>query len=101
MEMPLVLHFTTKLANPIPELDDAATRKIITGCHLPKKIEDPASAGQQTFIQFQVQTDGHLMTLGSSDCKIPVMTLFQRFHDCHFGQYTQNGVPTMDHAKLA
>jgi hypothetical protein len=64
MEMPLVLHFTTTLANPIPELDDKAARKLITGCSLPKEISDPASKGQMIFIQFQVQTDGRLMTLG-------------------------------------
>jgi hypothetical protein len=38
IEMPLVLHFTSKLGDPIPELDDATTRKLVTGCSLPREI---------------------------------------------------------------
>ena len=101
MEMPLVLHFKTTLSDPIPELDDAATRKMITGCSLPHEVKDPASAGQNIVITFQVQDDGGLMTLGSSDRKIPVMSLFQQFRGCHFAQYKQNGKPTAYHANLA
>jgi hypothetical protein len=100
MEMPLVLHFVTKIDNPIPELDDKATRKMITGCSLPHQIADPASAGQQIAIQFQIQDDGRLMTLGSSDRKIPVLTLYQQFRSCHFAQYKQNGSFTAYHANL-
>jgi hypothetical protein len=101
MEVPLVLHFTTKLgADAIPELDDATTRKMITGCSLPHDIKDPASAGQGIVITFQVQDDGKLMTLGSSDRKIPVMSLFQQFQGCVFAKYEQNGKPTAYHANL-
>jgi hypothetical protein len=101
MEMPLVLHFTTKLGgDAIPELDDATTRKMITGCSLPHEIKDPASAGQRIVITFQVQDDGKLMTLGSSDRKIPVMSLFQQFQGCVFAKYEQNGKPTAYHANL-
>ncbi|RSL16968.1 hypothetical protein EDE15_2495 [Edaphobacter aggregans] len=98
MEMPLVLHFKTRLSDPIPELDDATTRKLITGCSLPHEVKDPASAGQNIVITFQVQDDGGLMTLGSSDRKISVMSLFQQFRGCHFAQYKQNGKPTAYHA---
>ena len=101
MEMPLVLRFKTTLSDPIPELDDAATRKMITGCSLPHEVKDPASAGQNIVITFQVQDDGGLMTLGSSDRKISVMSLFQQFRGCHFAQYKQNGKPTAYHANLA
>jgi len=100
MEMPLVLHFTTKLSNPIPELDDKTSRKMITGCSLPNEIRDPASAGQQIVITFQIHEDGGLMTLGSSDRKIPVMTLYQQFRGCHFAQYKEKGIPTAYHANL-
>jgi len=100
MEMPLVLHFKTTLSDPIPELDDATTRKLITGCSLPHEVKDPASAGQKIVITFQVQDDGRLMTLGSSDRKIPVMSLFQQFRGCHFAPYEQNGKPTAYHANL-
>jgi hypothetical protein len=100
MEMPLVLHFTTKVANPIPELDDKTSRKMITGCSLPREVKDPASAGQQIVIQIQIQEDGGLMTLGSSDRKIPVPVLYQQFSGCHFPTYKQNGVPTAYHANL-
>jgi hypothetical protein len=101
MEMPLVLHFTSKISDPIPELDDAATRKQITGCSLPHEISDPASAGKQIVITFQVHEDGGLMTLGSSDKKIPIPVLYQQFRGCHFGQYKQNGKFTAYHANLA
>jgi hypothetical protein len=87
MVMPLVLHFTTKLGgDPIPDLDDAMTRNMITGCSLPHKIDDPASAGQQIVITFFVWDDGRLGTVGSSDRKIPVLTLYEQFRGCHFKQ---------------
>lgn len=100
MEMPLVMHFTSKISDPIPELDDATTRKQITGCSLPHEISDPASAGQKIAITFQVHEDGGLMTLGSSDKKIPIPVLYQQFRGCHFGQYKQNGKFTAYHANL-
>jgi len=100
MEMPLVMHFTSKVSDPIPELDDATTRKQITGCSLPHEISDPASAGQKIVITFQVHEDGGLMTLGSSDKKIPIPVLYQQFRGCHFGQYKQNGKFTAYHANL-
>jgi hypothetical protein len=100
MEMPLVLHFSTKIGDPIPELDDKATRKIITGCSLPHEINDPASAGKQIVIAFQIHEDGGLMTLGSSDRKIPVPVLYQQFRGCHFAQFKQHGKPTAYHANL-
>jgi hypothetical protein len=101
MVMPLVLHFTTKLGgDPIPDLDDATTRKMITGCSLPLEIKDAASAGQKIVITFSVQDDGALMTLGSSDRKIPVPTLYEQFRGCHFPQYEQNGKSTAYRANM-
>ena len=101
MVMPLVLHFTTKIGgDPIPDLDDATTRKMITGCSLPHEIKDPASAGQQIIITFFVWEDGKLGTLGSSDRKIPVPTLFEQFRECHFQPYLQNGKPTVYNAHM-
>jgi len=101
LEMPLLIHFVTTAGEPIPELNDAQTRKLITGCDLPHKISDPASAGQQIEIIFWVSDGGHLGTLGSSDRKIPVLSLFQEFHSCRFGIYSQNGKPTQYHAHLS
>ncbi|HEY5328418.1 MAG TPA: hypothetical protein VIJ79_00925 [Acidobacteriaceae bacterium] len=100
MEMPLVLHFTSRLGNPITELDDAKTRKMISGCSLPHEIDDPASAGQQIVITFQVQDDGALMTLGSSDRKIAIPVLYEKFRGCHFSQYKEDGKPSAYHANL-
>jgi hypothetical protein len=100
MEMPLVLHFVSKIGEPIPELNDSQTRKIITGCSLPHEINDPPSSGRQIVIQFQVQDDGGLMTLGASDRKIAVPVLYQQFRGCHFGIYKQNGFATAYHANL-
>ena len=101
MEMPLVLHFSTTLSDPIPELDDKTSRKMISGCSIPRKLPDPASAGQQITIQIQISEDGHLMTLGSSDRKIPVMQLFQQFRGCHYDIYKRSGVPTSYHANVS
>jgi len=42
-----------------------------------------------------------LGTLGSSDRKIPVLTLFREFQSCRFGIYSQNGKPTQYHAHLS
>jgi hypothetical protein len=101
MAMPLVLHFATKVGgDPIPDLDDVTTRKMITGCSLPHEIKDPASAGQQIVITFFVWEDGKLGTLGSSDRKIPVPTLFQQFRECHFQPYLLNGKPTVYNAHM-
>jgi hypothetical protein len=101
LEMPLRIHFTTTAGEPIPELDDAQTRKLITGCNLPHKISDPASAGQQIEIIFRVSEGGHMGTVGSSDRKIPVLNLFREFQSCRFGIYSQNGKPTQYHAHLS
>jgi hypothetical protein len=101
MEMPLVLHFTATNGDPIPELDDAQTRRLITGCDLPHDMADPASAGHQIEIIFSVQDDGHLDTLGSSDRKVSVLGLFRQFGSCHFAVYSQNGKPTPYYAHLS
>jgi hypothetical protein len=101
MEMPLVLHFTTTSGDPSPELDDAQARKLITGCDLPHKISDSASAGQEIEIIFKVQENGHMQTVGSSDRKIPVLNLLREFQSCHFGTYSPNGKPTAYHAHLS
>lgn len=98
--MPLVLHFTTKLGDPIPEFDDATARKMISGCTLPHEISDPPSSGQQIIIQFQVHEDGGLMTVGASDRKISVFSLYKQFHDCHFQTLSRNGQPTAYHANV-
>ena len=100
MEMPLVLQFATTSGEPIPELNDAQTRKLIKGCDLPHEISDPASAGQQIEIIFDVNATGHMSTVGSSDRKIPVLTLFREFQSCKFGVYSQNGKATQYHAHL-
>jgi len=101
MEMPLVLHFTTTSGELLPELNDGQTRKLITGCDLPHRISDPASAGQQIEIIFKVHEDGHMDTVGSSDRKIPVLSLFREFQSCRFGIYSQNGKPTPYYAHLS
>lgn len=101
LETPLLIHFTTTQGEPIPDLDDAQTRKLVSGCELPHRISDPASAGQQIEIIFSVSPDGHLGTLGSSDRKIPVLTLFQKFRGCTFGIYSQNGKATQYRAHLS
>jgi hypothetical protein len=101
LEMPLLIHFVTTPGDPIPDLDDAQTRKLITGCDLPHKISDPASAGQQIEIIFGVSEGGHMGTVGSSDRKIPVLSLFREFQSCKFGIYSQNGKPTIYRAHLS
>jgi hypothetical protein len=101
METPLLIHFTTTSGEPIPELNDGQTRNLITGCDLPHKISDPASAGQQIEIIFNVSEGGHMGTVGSSDRKIPVLSLFRQFQSCKFGVYSQNGKPTQYHAHLS
>ena len=40
-------------------------------------------------------------TVGSSDHKIPVLSLFREFQNCRFGIYSQNGKPTQYHAHLS
>jgi hypothetical protein len=101
MIMPLVLHFHTAMDHPLPDLDDKQTRHIITGCDLPHKIGDPASAGQMIEIVFKVHDDGKMETVGSSDRKIPVLNLFRQFQSCRFGTVKQDGKPTAYYAHLA
>jgi hypothetical protein len=100
MEMPLVLHFVSRIENPILDLDDATSRGLISGCQIPSEISDPASAGKTIVIQIQIHPDGGIMTLGSSDRKIPVPVLYENFRACHFAPYLRNGVPTAYHANL-
>lgn len=99
MEMPLVLHFTTALGKPIPELDDATSRKLISGCAL-REVDDPKAVGKPVVIQFQVNEEGKLMTLGAVDHSLFIPALITRFHSCSFGVYTEDGKPSAYHANV-
>ena len=100
MEMPLAIHFVTRIENPIPELDDLTSRKIIRGCSLPHEMKDSASSGHSIVITIQVSVDGKFVTAGSSDRHIPVLSLFRQFEGCRFGEYKLNGEATAYHANL-
>ena len=101
MEMPLVLHFTTKLADPIPLLPDAETRNHISGCTLPHP-----KPGQQPFrVIVSVNEAGKLTGESYPDANtpgaphagsVPSVSLYT----CRFSPYFVNGKPSYYHGEL-
>ena len=101
MEMPLVLHFSTKLADPLPHLSDAETRAHITGCQLPHP-----KPGQRPYrITVSVNEQGKLTGESYPDANtpdaphastVPGLSLFP----CKFSPYLVDGKPTYYHGEL-
>jgi hypothetical protein len=100
MEMPLVLHFTSKIADPLPILTDEQMRTHISGCEVAK-----AQAGQPPLrIRVSVNEAGKLTGetfLDANNIDAPrVQHPFHSFRSCNFSPLIVNGQPTYYHGDL-
>jgi hypothetical protein len=100
MEMPLVLHFISKIADPLPILTDEQMRTHISGCEVAK-----AQAGQPPLrIRVSVNEAGKLTGETFLDANNPdaprVQHPFHSFRTCNFSPLIVNGQPTYYHGDL-
>ncbi len=107
MEMPLVLHFTTKIADPLPFLTGEALLKQISGCDA--KLVTSAPLGVRvTPTNISVNEQGKLtgegygptVDPGSPAVLVTVKSNMGLFFDCHFAPFLKNGVPWYYHGAL-
>jgi hypothetical protein len=104
MEMPLVLHFTSKLADPIPMLTGEQLLKQISGCDA-KLVSGIPSSGRITPTSIAVNEDGKLTGEGyvNVDAGSPAVLVKVKLAlglDCHFAPLVRNGVVTYYHGAL-
>jgi len=99
MEMPLVLHFSTTLGTPLPELDDAATRAKALGCAIPNEIADPQNAGQKVELRLTISEQGSVIETAAVNGKFS-LPLYGKLRNCHFSIVEQDGKPTKYHGHI-
>jgi hypothetical protein len=105
MEMPLVLHFTSKIADPLPFLTGEVLLKQISGCDA-KLVSSAPSTGRITPTSISVNEQGKLTGEGYGDKVDPgspaVLVTAPRglIFDCHFAPFLKDGVPWYYHGAL-
>ena len=113
MEMPLVLHFTSKVDDPLPVLRGAELLKQIKGCDA-KLVSDVQIGKDVTPTHISVNEEGKLTGEGYGPkvdagnpavvITLPASAPFERPHgltwDCSFMPLTRNGVVTYYHGDL-
>jgi hypothetical protein len=105
MEMPLVLHFTSKVADPLPTLKGAELLKQISGCDA-KLVSGPPTSGRAAPRWISVNEVGKLTGEGSGpdvDAGSPAVLIRPvraMGLDCHFAPLLRNGVATYYHGVL-
>lgn len=105
MEMPLVLHFTSKMADPLPMLTGQALLKQISGCDAKLVSEIPPS-GRATPTDISVNEEGKLTGEGygpNVDVGSPAVLVKVKLAlglDCHFAPFLRNGTPWYYHGAL-
>ena len=105
MEMPLVLHFTSKIADPLPMLRGQELLKQISGCDA-KLVSDTPSAGQAKPTGISVNEVGKFTGENwgpDVDAGSPAVLVKVRLAlglDCHFAPLMRNGIPTYYHGAL-
>jgi hypothetical protein len=100
MEMPLVLHFVSKVADPLPTLRGEELLKQISGCRT--KLVTSVSPGM-TAIHVSVNEKGKLTGEGYGpkvDPGLPAVMISGRPVDCYFAPLVRNGVVTYYHGEL-
>lgn len=104
MEMPLVLHFTSKAADPLPVLRGEELLQQISGCDAKLVSAIPASGVTPTHIS--VNEEGKLTGEGfgpTVDPGVPAVLITAHRAmglECHFAPLTRNGVVTYYHGDL-
>ncbi len=100
MEMPLVLHFVSKVADPLPTLRGEELLKQISGCSTRLVTSVPSG---MTAIHVSVNEEGKLTGEGYGpkvDPGLPAVTISGRPVDCHFAPLVRDGVVTYYHGDL-
>ncbi|HSY00866.1 MAG TPA: hypothetical protein VK819_01870 [Acidobacteriaceae bacterium] len=104
MEMPLVLHFTARSADPLPVLHGEDLLKQISGCDAKLVSAIPTSGVTPTHIS--VNEEGKLTGEGfgtTADPGLPavLITVHRAMGlECHFAPLIRNGVVTYYHGEL-
>jgi hypothetical protein len=109
MEMPLVLHFSSKLADPLPVLKGSELLGQIKGCKA-KLVSDPKADANVTPTHISVNEHGKLTGEGfgpTVDAGNPAVVVYLPAGfphalglNCHFAPLTRNGVVTYYHGDL-
>lgn len=105
MEMPLVLHFTSKLSDPLPTLKGQELLKQIKGCDA-KLVSATPTSGRVKSTSISVNENGKLTGEGygpNVDVGSPAVLVKPNFSlgsDCHFAPLIRNGVATYYHGAL-
>jgi hypothetical protein len=105
MEMPLVLHFTSKIADPLPMLQGQELLKQISGCNA-KLVSGIPSSGRITPTSISVNEEGKLTgesygpNVDAGSPAVLVKVVLALGLDCHFAPLMRNGAPTYYHGAL-
>jgi len=105
MEMPLVLHFTSKIADPLPMLTGTELLKQISGCDA-KLVSEIPSSGRVTPTSIAVNEEGKLTGEGYGpkvDVGSPAVLVKVNLAlglDCHFAPFMRNGTAWYYHGAL-
>lgn len=105
MEMPLVLHFVSKIADPLPTLTGKELLKQISGCDARLVARIPSSQ-RITATTISVNEEGKLTGEGDGanvDVGSPAVLVKQingLMLDCHFAPLIRNGAATYYHGAL-
>jgi hypothetical protein len=91
MEMPLVLHFTSKLGDPLPVLTPEEMKKQMTGCSVGTLADVPK--GTTIAIRVAVDETGKMAGMGpvGSVTGSSWVAAMLPLRDCHFTPYFVNG----------
>jgi hypothetical protein len=105
MEMPLVLHFTSKIADPLPILRGEELLKQISGCDA-RLVSTIPTTGNIQATSIAVNEQGKLTGEGYGpqvDAGLPAVLVKPRSAmviDCHFAPLVRNNVVTYYHGAL-
>lgn len=105
MEMPLVLHFVSKVADPLPILTGAELLKQISGCNASLISADSTSSGFRA-VKVSVNEDGKLTgegygpNLNAGSPAVLVKVRLALGLECHFAPLIRNGAVTYYHGVL-
>ena len=107
MEMPLVLHFSSHVEDPLPVLTGEDILKVATGCGTPSLRAGLLPTGTVFHIKISVNETGEVTgeTFPEANTmNVPSELLSQArrsLQSCQFMPYVRNGVPTYYHANFA
>jgi hypothetical protein len=102
MEMPLVLHFTSKIADPIPMIKGKELLKQMSGCDA-SLVSTVPSSGNITATTIAVNEEGKLTGEGYGpqvNPGLPAVLVNGPLFNCHFAPLVRNGVVTYYHGAL-